>query len=68
MRERRAEDKVIGRKLDKVIIVSILSIFYKKKPLNRSLSFNAEIKRKSGINKQKTDSKNRQKILREDEL
>ena len=64
MRERRAEDKVIGRKLDKVIIVSILSIFYKKKPLNRSPSFNAEIKRKSGINKQKTDKRIGKKIGR----
>lgn len=64
MRERRAEDKVIGRKLDKVIIVSILSIFYKKKPLNRSLSINAEIKRKSGRNKQKTDKRIGKKIGR----
>ena len=64
MRERRAEDKVIGRKLDKVIIVSTLSIFYKKKPLNRSLSFNAEIKRKSGRNKQKTDKRIGKKIGR----
>ena len=57
MRERRAEDKVIGRKLDKVIIVSILSIFYKKKPLNRSLSINTEIKQKSSGNRQKTDKR-----------
>ena len=57
MRERRAEDKVIGRKLDKVIIVSILSIFYKKKPLNRSLSINAEIKQKSSRNQAETGKK-----------